>query len=85
MSIMWFVTIARSAALALGLAGQSRLGGMFDTIASLAESGANVEAKMALIKAKLDELHAAGQLLSDGDWDAVEASINAASDKLQGS
>lgn len=82
--LIWLITGFRSAALALGLAGQPKLGALFDGLANLAESGADIEAHMAAVKAKLEELHAQGASIGDADWDAVVAGIEAGSKRLQG-
>ena len=83
--LLWFISLARTAGFALGMAGQSKLGELFSGLATLAESGADVEAHMAAVKMKLDELHAAGATISDADWDAVIAGIESGSKRLQDS
>lgn len=83
--VLWFITLARTASLALNIAGQPKLGSTFEGLATLAESGADVEAHMAAVKAKLEELHGQGLTIGDGDWDAVLAGIESGSGRLQGS
>lgn len=80
-----FVTLARAGSLALSLAGQAKLSQIFDGLASAAESGVDVEAHMAEVKAKLEALHAEGKTISDADWDEVIAGIESGSSRLQGS
>lgn len=81
--LLWFISLARTAGLALNIAGQGKLGGLIDGLATLAESGADVDAHMAAIKTKLDEIHAAGSSIDDADWDAVIAGIESGSKRLQ--
>ena len=77
--VTWFISLARTAALALDLAGKAKIGQAFSGIAAVAESGNNVEAHMAAVEAKL---------LSSGvdetGWDHVVAGIVAGYDRLQG-
>jgi hypothetical protein len=83
--LIWFITLGRTAGLALSLAGQAKLGQLIDNLASIAESGQDVEAHLAAVRAKLEELHAAGATIGDADWDAVVAGIESGSGRLQGS
>lgn len=83
--LLWFITLGRTAGLALNLAGQAKLGQVVDNLATIAESGQDVEAHLAAVRAKLEELHAQGGTIGDADWDAVIASIEAGSKRLQDS
>lgn len=70
--LQWFITLAGIAGDSLTVAGQDSLGKLFYNLGKLAESGGDVEAHMAGIKAKLD----AGPV-TDADWDDVHARIDA--------
>ena len=77
--LMWFISLARTAALALDLAGKSQVGKAFGALAGVAEAGGDVEAHMAAVEAKLLSTG-----VDEADWDAVVKGIEAGSDRLQG-
>lgn len=70
----------RAAALALTLTGQSRAAGALYALADGAEKGANIDAHMADVAAKLKDRSA-----TDADWTDVAARIEADSARLQSS
>lgn len=68
-----------AASLGFGLAGQPRISGIFTTLANGLQSGANIDAHMAVVAEKLK-----ARELTDADWADVTARIEADSDRLQG-
>jgi hypothetical protein len=68
----------RAAALALVLTGQSRAGNALYALADAADAGANIDAHMAEVAAKLKDRSA-----TDADWTDVAARIEADSQRLQ--
>lgn len=73
------VVSLRGAALALSLTGNSKAGDAMYSLADATEAGLAVDAHLADVAAKLK----AGQVVSDADWDDVQARIKADSDRLQ--
>lgn len=72
------IAALNAASLGFELAGQPKLAGMFTTLASGLQSGANIDAHMAEVAEKLK----AGPV-TDTDWADVTARIEADSDRLQ--
>lgn len=70
----------RGVAIVLGLQGQTRAADQLYLLADAAEAGENVDARMALVAAKLKERNS-----TDADWEDVATRIAAHSDQLQGS
>lgn len=70
----------RAAALALGLAGQTRASNSLYTLADAAEAGKAVDDHMNAVAEKLKT-----RTVTDADWEEVAARIEADSSRLQGS
>ncbi len=81
MNPMTLILVAlRSAALAVGLAGQQKTSNALYTLANAAEAGRNVDAHLASVGAKLKDRSA-----NDADWADVNARIDADFADLQSS
>lgn len=74
---IWFVTLARISAQALGVAGQTALANVFTKIGDIGQANENVEEHMKLVQDNLDS----GPIDST-DWNSVEARITAKQDRI---
>lgn len=75
------IAALNAASLGFELAGQPRLSGMFTTLANGLQSGANIDAHMAVVAEKLK---ASTSPPTDADWADVTSRIQSDSDRLQG-
>ena len=74
------IVALRAAALALALSGQAKGSKALYALADAAEAGANVDAHMAEVAARLRD----GSAVTDADWDSVESRIAASREALHG-
>jgi hypothetical protein len=74
--LQWFITLSGIAADTLTTLGQPSIAGVFRSLGKLAQSGGDVEAHMAQVRAKLD----AG--ITKEDWQQVHDGIISEQDKI---